>query len=210
MNLELIEVIKDKSILTPTIKLVDYQGKRVIWKDYSSKPFWVKMTWGEVLINNEFAILQRFKGIKGVPKVLTKTQHGFLTEYIQGSFLHKFSSTDLPYEIIPKLQGLISEIHNRSVVHLDLAQRKNILIGDDLTPYIIDFANALYIRQKAIIWRELFNYLCLIDKGSLLKFKNRYFPDKMTEGDKKFLRRFWAIRRFWVFNPKTFRPKDKV
>jgi RIO-like serine/threonine protein kinase len=210
MNHQLIEVIKDKSILTPVVKLIEYKGRKVISKDYSNRPFWVKKGWGEILINNEFNILKRLKGIKGIPHPITRTTNGFIVEYISGKFLNKFPEGTIPYEIIIKLHNLISDMHNHYVVHLDLAQRKNILITDDYTPYIIDFANALYLRPKTIFSRELFDYLCLIDKGSLLKFKNRYFPDKMTVDDKRFLKRFWTIRRWWFFSPKTFRSRDRV
>ncbi|MFH1230347.1 MAG: hypothetical protein V1709_02500 [Planctomycetota bacterium] len=210
MNYPIFEVIKDKSILTPVIKLVEYKGEKVIYKDYSNRPCWVKKGWGEILINNEFSILQRLQGIKGIPHPIAKTSDGFIVEYINGKFLNKFQKDSIPYEIIQRLDKLISEMHNRYVAHLDLAQRKNILITADYTPYLIDFANALYLRPNVLFSRKLFDYLCLIDKGSLLKFKNRYFPDKMTPDDKRFLKRFWAIRRWWFLNPKTFRPKDKV
>ena len=32
----------------------------------------------------------------------------------------------------------------------------------------------------------------------------------MTDEEKKFLRKFWAIRRLWFLSPKTFRARDKV
>ena len=207
---QILEVIKDKSILTPTVKLILYKGKKVIWKDYSDRPVWVRKTWGDVMVNNEFAILRRLQGIKGIPNTIRKTHNGLLIEYIEGKFLNKFREGELPYEIIRKLENLIAEIHKRCVVHLDLAQRKNILITDNFTPYIIDFANSLYLRPAVSLSRTFFGYLRLIDKGSLLKFKNRYFPDKMTSDEKKYLKRFWAIRKWWFFSPKTFRKRDKV
>lgn len=210
MNYQLLEVIKDRSILTPAVKLVGYQGKKAVWKDYSGRPLWVRKTWGDVLVNNEFAILERLQGIKGIPQAIRKTDSGLLIEYIEGKFLNKFREGELPYAIIGKLENLIAEIHKRYVVHLDLAQRKNILITADFTPYIIDFANALYLRPGVALSRAFLDYLRLIDKGSLLKFKNRYFPDRMTAGEKKYLKRFWAIRKWWFFSPKTFRERDRV
>lgn len=207
---QLIEVIKDKSILTPAVKLILHKGKKVVWKDYSDRPAWVRKTWGDVMVNNEFAILGRLQGIKGIPNAIRKTHNGLLIEYIEGKFLNKFKEGELPYALIGRLEALITEIHKRCVVHLDLAQRKNILITADFTPYIIDFANALYLRPNIALSRTFFDYLRLIDKGSLLKFKNRYFPDKMTVEEKKYLKRFWAIRKWWFLSPKTFRARDKV
>jgi len=210
LNQQVIEVIKDKSILTPTVKLISQKNKKVIWKDYSTRPFWVRKTWGNAMVNNEFAILKRLQGVKGIPNAIRKTDNGLFIEYIEGKFLNKFREGELPYGIISKLENLIAEIHKRCIVHLDLAQRKNILITSDFEPYIIDFANALYLRPAASLAGTFFNYLRLIDKGSLLKFKNRYFPNKMTTSEKKYLKRFWAIRRWWFFSPKTFRKRDRV
>ena len=210
MDFQILEVIKDKSVLTPAVKLILYKDEKAIWKDYSTRPQLVKKSWGEILINNEYAILKKLEGITGIPKPIARTKNGFVVEYIQGTFLHKVKEGTLPYEIIQRLEKLIGEMHKRFVAHLDLAQRKNIIITNDFNPYIIDFANSLHIRPKNLLSRQIFKYLCLIDYGSLLKFKNRYFPEKMTPEDKKFLKRFWAIRRWWFLSPKTFRVKDKV
>lgn len=210
MNYQVLEVIKDKSMLTPAVKLIIHQGEKAIWKDYASRPAWVRQTWGNAMANNEFAILRRLQGVAGIPRAIRKTPSGLVIEYIEGRFLNKFRAGELPYEIIGRLERLMGEIHKRWVVHLDLAQRKNILITGKFQPYIIDFANALHIRPNLALSRTFFNYLCLIDKGSLLKFKNRYFPDRMTDAEKKYLKRFWAIRKWWFLSPKTFRARDKV
>lgn len=207
---QLLEVIKDKSILTPTVKLLSYQGKKIIRKDYAERPWWIKKTLGAAMANNEFSILRRLEGIKGIPKAVGKTSYGLLIEYVEGGFLHKFRPGGLTYETIGKIETLIAQIHSRNVVHLDLAQRKNILISSDLTPYIIDFANAFFLRPQTPMAKAFLYYLRLIDKNSLLKFKNRYFPGKMTADEKKSLENFWAIRRWWVFSPKTFRKRDRV
>ncbi|MDI6732662.1 MAG: RIO1 family regulatory kinase/ATPase [Planctomycetota bacterium] len=210
MDYQLLDVIKDKSLLTPVVKLIVYRGEKVIWKDYSSRPWWVKRSLGDILINNEGSILKRLSGIKGIPRLIGRTPDGLLIEYIEGRFLHKFKDGEVPYEIIKRLESVVSEVHACSVVHLDLAQRKNILITEDFHPYLVDFSNALYSRPNALFFSKMFDYLLLIDKGSILKFKNRYFSDKMTEGEKRYLRMFWFIRRFWIFSPKTFRAKDRV
>jgi RIO-like serine/threonine protein kinase len=207
---QILEVIKDKSNLTPAVRLILYQDKKVIWKDYSNRPWWVRKTWGEVLANNEFTILRRLQGIKGIPHAICKTPHGLLIDYVEGQFLNKFRPNELPYAIIGKLENLIGQIHSRYIVHLDLAQRKNILISSDFNPYIIDFANAFFLRPKVMLARKVFNCLRLIDRGSLLKFKNRYFPDKMTIDEKKYLKWFWAVRKWWFLSPKTFRDRDNV
>jgi predicted Ser/Thr protein kinase len=188
---------------------VEYKGEQVILKDYGKCSALTKTLWGKTLINNEAKILRHLASIKGIPRLVSQTDTSLATEYIAGQSLGKLKGR-FPYEIIPKIESLISTIHRRGVVHLDLAQKQNILLAPDMTPYLIDFANAFYFRKRAFGFRQAFDYLCLVDRGSLLKFKNRYFPDRMTAEDRNFLKWFWRIRRLWVFNPKTFRASDKV
>lgn len=209
MSYETIDIIKQPTRFTPDVRVIKYQGQQAILKDYSSCLSFTRIVWGKTLISNEALILKHLQGVKGIPRLIARTESGLITEYIAGQPLGKLKGR-LQYEIIPKIESLISAIHRRGVVHLDLAQKQNILVAPDMTPYLIDFANAFYFRKRAFGFRQVFDYLCLVDRGSLLKFKNRYFPDKMTDDDKEFLKWFWRIRRLWIFNPKTFRASDKV
>jgi hypothetical protein len=94
------------------------------------------------------------------------------------------------------------------VVHLDLRQKKNVLIADaDRRPYIIDFANAVRVDGAL---RLLGEKLMAVDVGGLLKFKARFFPHLLTSPDRAALKRQASLRKWWIFSPHTVRERDVV
>ena len=84
-------------------------------------------------------------------------------------------------------------MHARGVVHLDLRQRKNILIAGD-RPWLIDFANAMKGKLTA--------KLRGIDESALLKFKQRNWPHLITDDDREALKSHKFLRKFWIFSPR--------
>ncbi|MEK7448394.1 MAG: RIO1 family regulatory kinase/ATPase [Planctomycetota bacterium] len=211
LNRNAIKVLKDNPPLSPVTKLIDLDGRKVVLKDYSQRAWWVKDVWGRLLINHEYYILKRLAGQPGVPKAVSLVdEYAFLSEYINGQPLSKFKPDTLPPIFFEYLTEEIKKIHAGGVVHLDLGQKKNIMADEKFRPFFIDFANALYFRREAFGFKQLFDLLCLIDRGALLKFKHRLFPGLLTRSEKKFLKRFLTIRRLWIFKRKKYRPKDVV
>jgi RIO-like serine/threonine protein kinase len=84
-------------------------------------------------------------------------------------------------------------MHERGVVHLDLRQRKNILVDGD-RPWVIDFANALRGR--------LASKLAGVDESALLKWKQRNWPHLVTDADRASLKKHKFLRKFWIFTPR--------
>ncbi|MBI4834401.1 MAG: hypothetical protein HY811_06255 [Planctomycetes bacterium] len=209
--MKVIQVLKDNPPLSPITRLVEYEGRKAVWKDYSERSFWVKDIWGKLLIRHEAQSIKRLEGIKGIPRLIKRVgEYGFLMEHIEGEPLKKFKKETLPFSVFGKMSGLVKKLHQRGVVHLDLGQKKNILLDKEYNPYFIDFANALYFRKDALGFNALFKMLSLIDYSSLLKFKHRFFPETLTEKEKRRLKWFFFSRHFWIFKPKTYRQKDKV
>lgn len=210
-NFKIIKILKDKPPFSPVLKLVELNGQKVVWKDFSERPWEIKNTWGRLLINHECSILKRLSGVKGIPRLIGKlNDYGFMVEYIEAEPLNKFKPETLNLLVFQKLSQLVEEIHQRGVVHLDLGQRRNILLDKNLQPYFVDFANALYIRKNAFGFKHLFNLLALIDHSALLKFKHRYFPQELTSCERRYLKWFFFTRKFWIFKPKKYRPKDRL
>jgi serine/threonine protein kinase len=95
---------------------------------------------------------------------------------------------------------VLREIHKRSVVHLDLRHKGNILISDTGEPFLIDFNSSFSFNERGFFHRLLFPILRWVDYGGLLKLKMRVSPSLMTPQELAFLKRFNLIRRLWVFN----------
>jgi hypothetical protein len=98
-------------------------------------------------------------------------------------------------------------MHARGVAHLDLRQKKNILIAE--RPYVIDFANAVLVRPDSPL-RPLLPRLKRVDESGLIKFKARNWPHLLTDADREFLKAHRDLRSFWIFSPHTDRARDKV
>ncbi|HEY3225599.1 MAG TPA: hypothetical protein VGK61_01225, partial [Planctomycetota bacterium] len=131
-----------------------------------------------------------------------------LLEYVPGRTLGKFRPGDLPDSFYRALEEILEAVHRRGVVHLDLRQKKNILVADrDGRPHIIDFANAARVDGALGI---LGGNLKAVDRGGLLKFKARYFPHLLTDKDRVALKRQESLRKFWPFSPHTVRERDVV
>ena len=206
-----IKVLKDNPPLSPVTRLVQLNNKKVIWKDYSERSWWVKDTWGKLLISHESCMLKYLQGIKGIPKLIKQIdKYGFIAEYLNAESLDKFNRSMLTKDVFDNLKKAVSKMHKRGVVHLDLGQRRNIMLDKDHTPYFLDFANAFRFRQDAFGFKQFFKLLCTIDYNALLKFKHRFFPESLSDKEKKELKRFFFIRRFWIFKLKHHRVKDLV
>lgn len=210
MDLPVERVLRAKrGLWSPVITVVTHQGRRVLLKDYRPKNVLARTVLAPVLVRREFAILKRLEGIRGIPRAIGMMEgRALLLEVIDGVSLGKFRAGALPEAVYHELVEVVRAMHARRVAHLDLRQKKNIMIADG-HPYLIDFANAVHVPKHSAL-SGLFPFFCSIDESGLLKFKNRYFPHLLTADDRQALRRHHLYRRWWVFKPYKRRSKDVV
>jgi serine/threonine protein kinase len=198
-----------RGLWSPVVSVVVHRGERALLKDYRPKNLMARALLAPVLVRREREILKRLDGIQGIPRLIgTMEDRALLIEYVEGRTLGKFRPGELPDRVFDELARLVGEMHARRVAHLDLRQKKNILIADG-HPFLVDFANAVHVPEGSAL-SGLFPYLRAIDESGLLKFKNRYFPRRVTAADRALLRRHRRLRRFWIFTPHKLRPKDGV
>ena len=188
----------------PNVKIVLYDGKRYVLK----RPrvgFFARFV-SSILLKRSFSILRRLQGIDGIPKCVSSPE-GLLMEYIEGEFIHRLPAERLTDELFDRIQRLILRMHKRNVVHLDLRQRKNLLITDDGLPFLIDFETSIRFPDQSLV-KIILPFFVYADLSALVRIKHRYFPQLMTDDDKKFQRRFNIIRYLWFFRPFKIRQKD--
>ena len=204
-------VLRRKGGWSPLIRVVETPHGLAIEKDYTAKPFPIRVTVARVLVRREREVLRHLQGLPGIPRLLPS--HDPLrirTAYIPGRPINRIPPAELRPEIFRRLEALVQAMHARRVVHLDLRQRKNILIRDDGQPFLLDFANAWRFRMKGGLSRWTFERLAAVDWSALLKYKNRYFSGLLTEADRSFLRRHRRLRKLWFFKPHKKRAKDRI
>jgi RIO-like serine/threonine protein kinase len=185
-------VLRDKGgFLSPAVSVVEHEGRPAVLKDYRRKNPVTRGLIGPALVRREFAVLRHLEGIPGVPRAYAVVEkRALLLEYVEGRTLETFLAGDLPDRVFEQLCETVRAVHARRVVHLDLRQRKNIIVGAD-RPWIIDFAGSLRGRLTAA--------LRAVDESALLKWKKRNWPHLLTDADRSALETHKTLRRFWVF-----------
>jgi len=188
-------VLRDKGgFLSPVVSVVDHEGRPAVLKDYRRKNAVTRGLLAPSLVKREYAVLKHLEGLPGIPKAYAVVEkRALLIEYIEGRTINKFKAGELPDRVFERLQALVRAMHERGVVHLDLRQRKNILIAGE-QPWLIDFANAMRGRLTA--------KLRAIDESALLKFKQRNWPHLMTDADRDAIKSHKFLRKFWIFSPR--------
>ena len=188
-------VLRDKGgFLSPAVSVVDHEGRPAILKDYRKKNAVTRGLLAPRLVRREFDALKRLEGVPGIPEAYAIVEkRAILLEYVEGKTLNKFAAGELPDRVFERLCETVRAMHRRGVVHLDLRQRKNILIAGD-RPWLIDFANAMKGRLTA--------KLRSVDESALLKFKQRNWPHLVTDADREVLKSHKFLRKFWIFSPR--------
>ncbi|MBW1998663.1 MAG: hypothetical protein JRJ29_11940 [Deltaproteobacteria bacterium] len=170
--------------------MVEENGVRAVVKDFSSNGLLYRNTVGRFLIWREAKAYRRLKGLEGVPRFF-RVMDGLalVVEEIPGRSMEDLEKdTTLPEEFFQSLKALVKAVHDRGLAHCDLKRAPNVILGEDSSPYIIDWSSA-------ISWREFrFFPLNLIyrrflqdDLNAIIKLQLRHCPESISSGE---LRRY--------------------
>ncbi|MDP6957564.1 MAG: hypothetical protein QF645_02000 [Planctomycetota bacterium] len=188
---------ESKGMLSATIREIDHDGKTVVEKEFRGTDFFTRLIFGPFMLRREEKALRRLEGMAGIPKVFGRSKEGgLLLERVDGKPMKSYQAGELPDSFLEKLIALVSRMHERGVVHLDLRHNKNILVTSDGDPLLLDFANAF--RWNVLLF-PLWGIFKKVDRGAILKQKRRNFPHLLTEDEKKALGRHRFFRRLWIF-----------
>lgn len=189
-------VLRDKGgFLSPVVSVVEHEGRPAVLKDYRGKNILTRGLLAPRMVRREFDILRRLEGIPGIPKAYAVVEkRALLLEYIEGETIGKFKAGELPESTFDLFRDAVRAMHERGVVHLDLRQKKNILIDGRRRPWLIDFGAAMKGR--------LTSKLRGVDESALLKFKQRNWPHLVTDADREALKSHRFLRQFWIFTPR--------
>jgi serine/threonine protein kinase len=199
-------ILRDKGGLwSPVISLVDHDGRPAVLKDYAGKNAITRNLLAPVLVRREAAVLRHLDGVPGIPRLYHARELALVIEFVDGQ--HPGRVEKLPDDAFRRLAATVRAMHDRGVLHLDLRQKKNILIDRSMRPWLVDFANAMIVGPRSPL-RPLFAKLAAIDDGALVKFKARYWPHLLTNADRDAMKTQRLLRRLWPFSPHTDRAKD--
>lgn len=135
--------IREGNPWKPDIFLIQKDGERVVVKDYASKPFFFRFFVGAVSNLREAYIYRKLQGLRGIPRFFGLVdRYAIAVAYIPGRNASELNQGELTPPFFKKLKEIIDAIHDRGVVLCDLRNIKNVIVGDDGEPYLIDFSTA--------------------------------------------------------------------
>ncbi len=141
----------------------------------------------------EFRMYSRAAGIRGIPSLHGMVgDNGYIHEYIPGRNLrqhqYEVGKYTLPDTFFDELLEIVRQVHARGVAHNDMAKKGNIIVGDDGHPYLLDFHVSVGVVTEPLWARRLttaiYRRLRQADLYHLLKFKEKYRPDLVTEDER--------------------------
>lgn len=163
-------------------------------KDFSGSPWLIKNIFGRLAVNIEGKTLKKLEGNKSVTKqVKFLSPYTLSFAYIKGKPLKKCDN--IPREFFITLEKNVKKMHEKEIVHLDLRNLGNIIMGENNYPYIIDFQSCISTKYLP---KKLKKILRKVDISGVYKCWENRCSEPIDEKRKKFLNRFKEIRKMWV------------
>lgn len=182
----------------PTVRLLAApDGTKYVAKDYRACTPLYRWTIGAWNLRRERSALGRLAGLDGIPTIEARVGRWILVlTHFEGRDLGKTKKRNQTPAYFDELMALVEAMHARGVVHLDLRQRRNVLVRPGHHPAILDFGSALCVRPGSWLAR----YLGRIDRSGVLKYKVRANPGALTPDEARTLRKVERRRRLWPFS----------
>lgn len=183
--------------LRPTVRLLRTDGRLHVAKDYRACTPLYRWTVGAWNLRRERAALERLAGLDGFPAIEARVGRWILVmSHLAGKDLGKTKKRRQTPAFFDELMSLVEAMHARGVVHLDLRQRRNILVRPGRHPAILDFGSALCLRPSSRLARTLGR----IDRSGVLKYKVRANPGGLSRSEARALRKVERRRKLWPFS----------
>ena len=136
-------------------------------------------------------MLRRLPAIKGFPCLYAIAgPEAFVMERIEGTRIpRKRRGGAPPVEFWDRTRRLVEQLHDHGIAHGDL-RLKNMLIGPEGEPYLIDFATAMGRRagmRGGWLAGFLFERCRRVDQCSFARIKAIYEPDRLDDDERRWL-----------------------
>lgn len=171
----------------------------LVIKDFHHSPWFIRKTFARLFVNQETKALARLNGLPGVsPEYYRLSPISVAYSHIDGTPLRALSKQhqQLPVSFFHDLEHMVSSMHRRGLVHLDLRNMGNILCGDDGKPYFIDFQSSL---RYARFPRWLQGFMRGADLSGVYKGWLALCEHPLPQVKERFFHNYNKIRKRWIF-----------
>ena len=150
------------------------------------------------LIGRERRVLERITSIESVPRLLGQFDRDALVlSLVPGRTLDGNLFRARPRELVAQLSALINSLHALGVFHLDLHQRKNLLVDETGRLRVVDFGAAVALGPAARLL--LGRLLTHSDRHAPYKYLARFAPEELTLAEARAVVWQRRLRRLWPF-----------
>lgn len=192
-------IVRRGTYFKPELSLYEVDGRKIAVKDCSGMRSFLKLLVGRRTQKRETAIYQCLEGVEGVPGFLgIIDEDAFAVEFVEGETLSRQLEKERLASVLENLEKVINSIHARRVVHLDLKQKRNVLVQEDNRVAVVDFQSAIRFR-KGPLSNLLFSWLKKRDRAGLIKFKAKYGPELLSSFERKIYSRERILAKLWPF-----------
>tara|TARA_B100000427_G_scaffold207983_1_gene173157 strand:+ start:540 stop:1190 length:651 start_codon:yes stop_codon:yes gene_type:complete len=164
---------------------IDIDQKTYLIKSADIDNWWSKSI-NKWSIKREYRVYKKLKGLDGIPNCYGLTDQGKLVlEYIDGgSYRDKQFELDGNNHFFDALLELIKSMHNLGVAHGDLKRKDNLIVDQNLKPYLIDFGTAVInYDQSGSLKKIVFNFLKKTDLNAWIKHKYKRSYQNISNED---------------------------
>lgn len=163
-------------------------------KDFSGSPWLIKNIFGRFAVNVEGKTLKKLEGNMSVTKqVKFLSPYTLSFAYIKGKSLKQCDNIKKDFFIT--LERNVRDMHEKEIVHLDLRNLGNIIMGENGYPYIIDFQSCISTKY---VPKKLKKTLKKVDISGVYKCWENRCSEPLDEKRRKFLDSFKEIRKLWI------------
>ncbi len=192
-------IIATRKSMKPDILIAENDGEFIVAKDFRNKIWLARSFWGPLNIMYEKFILQKLKGITGIPEFIGLEDYNcLLLSYIDGDIIKK-SCQNIAPGYFDRIFNIVEEIHARGVLHLDLGHKSNIMVRKNGNPAIIDFNTSIYLPLNSF-FSPILRLLSKIDTTSIMRLKVKFRPQETTFSERQQVKKFLLIRKLWIFD----------
>jgi len=189
-----------------TVWKVRIGGGDWIVKDFGSRSLLTRILIGALLVRRESSALARLDGIPGVPpEGFRIDRYALAYRFTPGRPLSSIRGRDQPPALFPALERTLKAIHARGIIHLDVRNRRNVLLADSGDVLLIDFESYLGTTHlPAAVRRALERF----DLGGAYKHWANASPETLGDDRRRMLERSTRWRKLWVIHGFWYYPRE--
>jgi len=193
-------------LLKPEVWRVETPRGPVVVKDARHARFGARWI-ARWIVARERRVLERLDSLDGVPHLMAAVDRDAIAlTFMPGRPLDEQSFRERPRELFEQLLELTERLHALGVFHLDLHQRKNLLLDDDGRLHMVDFGSAVATGRVSRFF--LGRILGHVDRQAAYKFLARFAPEELSHEEARVVLRQRAFRRLWPFSPHSKRERQ--